>query len=259
MKKPKKAPNYAVPALDRGLDILEALSSSPVPLSLTDIARTVQTTASGVFRLMTRFEERAYVVKDSVSGRYSLTLKLFELSHTHSPVESLLRAASVPMRDLAESTGESVHLSVINRGKLVVLLDVGAPGRWRISFDVGARFPIVHTNSGRLLLAQLREEDRADLLSRDEDYAAMTEAERRRLHADGDRLRRDGYGVERRPERGGLSDIAVLAGNPQIGLTAALAIACMRSGKDEGAYIAGLVKALRDCAAKITRAQGLSQ
>jgi len=255
----KKPPNYAVPALDRGLDILEALAASPVPLSLTDIARTLHTTASGVFRLMTRFEERAYVAKDAVSGKYSLTLKLFELSHTHSPLESLLRVAAIPMRELAESTGESVHLSVLNRGKLVVLTDVGAPGRWRISFDVGARFAAVHTNSGRLLLANLSDEERDDLLAHDEDYAAMNESERQKLLAACRRLKREGYGVERRAERGGLSDIAVLTGSPQIGVTAALAIACMKFGENEANYVAALVKSLQACAATITNALGLSQ
>jgi DNA-binding IclR family transcriptional regulator len=251
-------PRYAVPALDRGLDILEALSASPVPMSLSDVARAVGSTSSGIFRIMARFEERSYVGKDPVSGHYGLTLKLFELSHTHSPVENLLRAAAGPMRELAEAAGESVHLSVINNGKLVVLLDVGTPGRWRISFDVGARFPILQTNSGRLLLAHLNEAPRAEVLSADSEYASMPEAERLELAAEFESLRRDCYAVKRSPERGGLHDITFLTGNPQAGHIAAVAIACMHSGPDEAAYVNRLLGGLRECAAKITAAQGLS-
>jgi DNA-binding IclR family transcriptional regulator len=251
-------PRYAVPALDRGLDILEALSASPVPMSLTDVARAVGSTSSGIFRIMARFEERSYVGKDPVSGQYGLTLKLFELSHTHSPVENLLRAAAGPMRELAEAAGESVHLSLIDNGKLVVLLDVGTPGRWRISFDVGARFPVLQTSSGLLLLAHMSEEARTGILCSDADYASMPEEERRGLFAELESLRRDGYAVRRSLERGGLHDITFLTGNPQAGHIAAVAIACMHSGPDEAAYINRLVGGLRVCAAKITAAQGLS-
>ena len=254
----KRQPRYAVPALDRGLDILEALSASPVPLSLTDIARTVGSTSSGIFRIMARFEERAYVAKDAVSGRYGLTLRLFELSHTHSPVENLLRAAASPMRELAESSGESVHLSVLNNGRLTVLLDVGAPGRWRISFDVGARFPLLQTNSGRLLVAHLSEESRNDLLSRDADYTSMTEACRQELRAEFETLRRNGCGVTRSAERAGLHDITVLTGSPQAGHMAAVAIACMHTGPDETVYVERLIAGLRECAAKITAVLGFS-
>jgi DNA-binding IclR family transcriptional regulator len=254
----KRPPHYAVPALDRGLDILEALSASPVPLSLTDVARSVGSTSSGIFRIMARFEERAYVAKDAVSGRYGLTLKLFELSHTHSPVENLLRAAAGPMRELAETAGESVHLSAINNGRLVVLLDVGTPGRWRISFDVGARFPVLQTNSGRLLAAHMSEEARAEVLSLDPDYTAMNVTERLALIAELECLRQNRYAVTRSAERGGLYDITVLTGNPQAGHMAAVAIACMHSGPDESAYVQRLIDGLRDCAAKITASQGLS-
>jgi len=109
---PRQAsPEYAVPALDRALDILEVLSGSPVPMSLTDLSKALDYAPSGLFRLMTRLEKRRYVVREAESGKYSLTLKLFELSHTHSPVENLMRAAAGPMRDLAAQVEESVHLA----------------------------------------------------------------------------------------------------------------------------------------------------
>ena len=120
-KKAKARPEYAVPALDRGLDLLEALSASPTPQSLTDLARTLNNTPSGLFRLLTRLDTRGYVERDPSSNRYSLTLKLFELSHTHSPLESLVRAAAQPMRELAESVEESVHLSVITQASVLLV------------------------------------------------------------------------------------------------------------------------------------------
>jgi DNA-binding IclR family transcriptional regulator len=253
----KASPDYAVPALDRGLDVLETLAGSPAPLSLSEIARLMGQTPSGVFRLLSRLERRAYVTRDPLSGQYSLSLKLFELAHTHSPVERILSVSGKPMRELARSVNESVHLSVLNHGRLVVLLDVGSPYRVRFAHEVGAQFPPVLTNSGRLLLAYLSPEDLAEHLAKDPDYASLSEAERDAFHEELKKIRRNRCAVSGSEVRAGMKDLAVLVGNPAVGATAALAIACLSGGKDK-ADIGRLVTALHRCAAQITNALGVT-
>ena len=254
---PKTRPDYAVPALDKGLDVLETLAGSPAPQSLSEIARLMGQTPSGVFRLLSCLERRSYVIRDPVSGQFSLSLKLFELAHTHSPVERILSVSGKPMRELAQSVNESVHLSALNHGRLVVLLDVGSPFRVRFAHEVGAQFPPVLTNSGRLLLAYLSPEDLGEHLANDPDYAGLTEACRETFHEELKKIRRNRYAISSSEERAGMKDLAVLVGNPAIGATAALAIACLSGGKDK-ADISRLVTALHECAAKITNALGVT-
>jgi len=255
-KKAKGHPEYAVPALDRGLDVLEALSASAMPQSLTDLARTLNHTPSGLFRLLTRLGTRGYVERDPSSNRYGLTLKLFELSHTHSPLESLVRAAATPMRELAASVEESVHLSVLTRGRLLVLLDAGSPSKVRISIEPGSQFDPVTTNSGRLLLAHFAPADLASFLARDRDYGGMTDAQKADFHRELAKIRQRGYALTRSDDRAGLQDVSVLVGNPAIGQASALAIACLKPRKRE--EILRLVEALGECAGRITLAQGLA-
>jgi DNA-binding IclR family transcriptional regulator len=248
---------YAVPALDRGLDLLEALSASSVPQSLSELSRQLDHAPGGVFRLLNRLERRGYVLRDPVSTKYSLSLKLFELAHTHSPVEELLRSAAGPMRELAAATGESVHLSVIRHGELVVLQDVGSPWRVRISIEAGSRFPVVNTTSGRLLLAHLSEDEQDAFLANDADFRALPANRKEALLRELRQIRRSGYAVSAVEERGGQKDIAVLTGNPAIGHAAALAIACYRRGRDKEDTMR-LIAALRESAGKITQAAGMS-
>lgn len=253
----KGKPDYAVPALDKGLDVLETLAGSPAPLSLSEIARLMGQTPSGVFRLLARLEGRSYIIRDPISGQYSLSLKLFELAHTHSPVERILSVSGKPMRELAECVNESVHLSALNHGRLVVLLDVGSPYRVRFAHEVGAQFPPLLTNSGRLLLAYLSPEELHEHLAKDPDYAALDATGREAFHGELRKIRRNRYAVSDSEVRGGMKDLAVLVGNPATGTTAALAIACLSGGKDR-ADIARLLSALDECAAKITNALGVT-
>lgn len=259
MRKPKpSAPKYTVPALEKGLDILEALAASSTPQSLAGLARTLDRTSSEIFRMLTVLERRQYIERDAVSGSYSLSLKLYELAHTHAPVEHLVRTASRPMRELAEELRESCHLSVLSRGKLVVLHQVESPEEIKLAIDVGARFSAVRTNSGRLLLAHLPVEDLAGFLRGDPGYAALSGQERRQLKDQLERIRELGHSVAESRTRPGMKDIAVLVGNPAVGVFASLAIPCLFSGRDE-ASVVRLLTALLNCAAEITSALGLKR
>jgi DNA-binding IclR family transcriptional regulator len=160
------------------------------------------------------------------------------------------------MRDLSRSLRESVHLSVLSRGKLVVLAQEESPEPRRLSIEVGGRFPVVHTVSGRLLLAHLPKDDLDEILSRDADYRALGRAERRRFLAGLLGIRRSGVSTAEGESIVGVRDVAVLVGNPRVGVTAALCIPSLglidrkRSEK-------ALVADLRRAAERITRSLGL--
>src|SRR5690242_10696200 len=156
-----KAPNYAVPALEKGLDILEVLAAVAVPQSLAELAVKLERSSSELFRMLNCLERRGYITREPHSGKYALTLKLYTLAHAHSVTEKLLRAATVPMQALTDKVREACHLSVLEQGSLVVVAQQESPERVRVSIEVGGAFDPVATASGRLLLAYLPEPDRA--------------------------------------------------------------------------------------------------
>lgn len=146
-----KSPDYSVPALEKGLDILEALAASPVPLSLAELARDLDRGSAEIFRMLVCLERRAYLRRDAVSGKYAPTLRLFELAHAHSPLRTLLEVAREPMREVTLKLRESCHLSVIERGRLLVIAREDSPESVRLAIEVGGRFDPRKTASGRLL------------------------------------------------------------------------------------------------------------
>ncbi len=254
---PKKdRPDYFVPALEKGLDVLETLASSPVPLTLSELARTLERSASVLFRIIDALEKRAYIIRDPVSGAYRLTLKLYELAHTHSPVDNFLKAAVYPMRELAGAIHESCHLSVLARGKLTLIAEELSPDRVRLSVEVGSQVRPLPFVSGRLLIAFLDDESRAAFLESDSDYRAMNKSRRKRLVAELQDIRRKGYTMMESISRTGI-DLAVIVGNPALGVTASLAVPFLAGGRNHGREKARLA-AVRDCANRITLALGLS-
>lgn len=144
---------YAVPALERGLDILELLAGHEGGLSLSDIGRALNLSASAAFRSVVALEQRGYLVRDVISDSYALSLKLFELAHMRPPFRRLLDVALPAMRLLAAHVKQSCHLSVHDNGDLLVIADVEGPGPLNLTFRPGSRWPMRETVSGRILLS----------------------------------------------------------------------------------------------------------
>jgi DNA-binding IclR family transcriptional regulator len=249
-------PNYTVPALEKGLDIIETLASVAVPLSLAELGVKLDRSSSELFRMLNCLEQRGYIVRDEASARYGLTLKLYSLAHAHSIAEKLLRAAARPMQALTEKVRESCHLSVLDRGKLLVVAQQESPERVRLSIEVGSQFEPMATASGRLLLAQLDEDKRSEILAESRGGHGLTGKARAAVEAGLAHLRRKNISTAESETIEGVRDVAVLVGNPSSGVMGALAITrLLRRGQrgNETALIAEMTAA----AATITRALGV--
>jgi len=247
---------YFVPALEKGLDILEALAIAVVPQSLTDLSRTLNRTPSELFRMLDALERRAYISRDLVSDGYYLTLKLYELAHTHSPVDHLLRAAAAPMRELVESIHESCHLSILNGPMLVVIAQAESPEPVRLSIEVGYRVLPLMTASGKVLISMLEDTMRGRFLAADAMYSSMNRSQRQRFSTEVLQIRKAGHYVAPSTRRAGI-DISCVVGNPEIEVSAALGVPIMPGGPNHGKE-SKLVSTIQKCAGQITFALGLS-
>jgi hypothetical protein len=67
-------------SIEKALEVCEALSLAPSGMALTDVARTVGLPRPSVHRLLAVLKRRSYVRQDEDTQRYSLTLKMLDLS-----------------------------------------------------------------------------------------------------------------------------------------------------------------------------------
>ena len=128
---------YSVPALEKGLDILELLADATQPLSQVQIAERLDRSVNEIFRMLTRLEGRGYLHRGD-EGHYRLSAKLFALSHRHPPTAHLLDAALPLMRQLAHDVGQSCHLATLHGQDILILVDLlqGPGGRLGDALDI---------------------------------------------------------------------------------------------------------------------------
>jgi DNA-binding IclR family transcriptional regulator len=248
--------DYSAPALEKGLDILECLATQGVAMSQMQLARTLGKGQSELFRMLSCLEKRGFIRRDPVSGAYHLTLRLFELSHLHSPFEQLSDAAARPMQELTMTTRESCHLSVLHRGQLLVLSQEESPERIRLSIEVGGTFSSINTVSGRLLLSYLAPSKLDKTLSLDNSYFALSSTGKQELKKKLASIKVRGFEDARSETFEGVYDIAVLIGGKESNLQAALAISSLTK-ETARATRERLLGPLKNCAESIAMSAGL--
>lgn len=155
MKKARKdeAKRYNAPALEKGLDIIELLSTKTRPVSQSTIALELGRSTSEVFRMLACLEDRGYIARSNDGEGLTLTMRLHNLAHNWPPSRRLLEVALPEMRSLAEETNQSCHLGVYNSGQLYIAAQADSPLPVTISVKVTANFQLLRTASGRVLLA----------------------------------------------------------------------------------------------------------
>lgn len=151
--------SYSAPALEKGLDILETLCHSEQPLSQKDIAQRLGRSVGEIYRMVSCLVNRNYVALVD-ENTYSITTKLFELSHINPPTHRLLLEATPIMQRLAGELDQSCHLTVYGQGKQVVLCKVDTPSGMGFAVRAGAELDVLISASGRVLVAFQDDETR---------------------------------------------------------------------------------------------------
>jgi hypothetical protein len=86
------------PALDKGLDLIEALAAESGGLSQEQIAERVGRSVGDIFRMLGVLEQRRYVSRDPATAEYTLTIQLFRVAAQFPPTKRLQQAAPVTSR-----------------------------------------------------------------------------------------------------------------------------------------------------------------
>lgn len=157
---------YTAPALSRGLDILELLSSTPNGVTQIEIARSLGRSPSEIFRVLKILCERGYLELNLGNHCYALTPKMFEIAHRHPPIKRLTSVAAGPIQALADRLGQSLHLSIVQSGCVQVIWHAQCVDEELVfSVRLGAQETIHESSAGLVHAAWMEERELAGLLS----------------------------------------------------------------------------------------------
>jgi Transcriptional regulator len=145
--------SYSAPAASKLLDIIELLGSIPRELSINEIARLISAPVNTVYRICLILESRGYLQKDYNTGLYQLGMGFRFIGEAAANRMNLRRTALPVMYALHADCGETVHLCVLNRGRLVLLDQVETELPIKIRVESGSALLPYASAFGKALLA----------------------------------------------------------------------------------------------------------
>src|SRR5690606_5948011 len=133
----------------KGLILLETLARSEQACGVTELASELQLTKSNVHRLLQGLVHQGFARNVADTGRYELTMKLWELgSHVFGRLD--VRHVAEPfMTSLAADTSEAVHLSALDGIEVLYLAKIASPQPVRAYTTVGGRAPAQCVATGK--------------------------------------------------------------------------------------------------------------
>lgn len=199
-----------IQSVNKAFQLLDVMSKAERPMSLQELSQSLGWAKSSVHRLLSTLREGHVVEQSQYDGRYCLGSRLFELGCAASNGWDILRMARPYLERIASATGESVCLSTIVDGEVLVLDFVNSINPWHIVSRPGARLPAHSTVQGKLMLAQKSKSEVLHILRERgmTRYTPNTICDPQEMLKELETIRRQGYAVEKAEYRVGLFSIA---------------------------------------------------
>jgi DNA-binding IclR family transcriptional regulator len=149
-----------VPALDRGLSILEYVMEAKHPVSMREASQALSIPSASAFRLIRNLVQRGYLEEIDTSQLFYLPgNKLFQMVQFYQMNHSLHTSARLPLQELAARTGQTAQLAIL-QGDAIVYIDQAIPKEpVSIIASLHAPVPINVSAAGKIICAQLPEDE----------------------------------------------------------------------------------------------------
>ena len=198
-------------ALEKALNVLEAVGDQLQPVGLPDLAARLGLPRQTVHRVLGQLVSLRLVIRDQPRERYSVGPRLSKLAF--GTLRSLNQSAPVRqiLQDLVEDIGETCNIGLLHDFDYVYLQRIECTWPLRLHQDVGTRVPAHTVSGGKLLLANLEPTLSRRLIRARKPKAAtsFTLTSLSQLEAEFARIRAAGYALNNQERLEGVVGAAV--------------------------------------------------
>ncbi|MGJ7520390.1 IclR family transcriptional regulator [Variovorax sp. LT1P1] len=245
------------------MHVLQLVADAEAPMNIGALMRASGYPRPTVHRIVAALIAERLLVEGAHGATLALGPRLIQLA-SRSWGRSELRLAAVDeLKRLRDLTGETVHLAVPNGDSMVYIEKLESPSAVRMASRIGTRVSLHATAVGKAYLAALDETALAALLESlpMPRYTVNTTADIGALQAQIAQTRARGWSVDNEENEPGIHCFgAVIRGIEGVPVAAISVSTLVFRQKDhpEQAYVAPLLAACREIAARIAQTPALS-
>jgi IclR family KDG regulon transcriptional repressor len=151
-----------VPALARGLRILELLAEQRKPMRISEIAARLELPRSATYELVSTLRAHK-VVDQTADGEVVLGAKLYMFGASFAAGVDVARLAHEASRELRDRVDETIQVAILDDRYVLYIAKADSSRQLRLVSNVGRRLPAHVTGLGKALLASLPDEELDEL------------------------------------------------------------------------------------------------
>jgi DNA-binding IclR family transcriptional regulator len=156
----------------RALRLLRAVAASAEPATLSSLAQTLGLSRTTAHRLLAALESEGFVTHALGDQTYRPGPELAAFALHASPIHQLRTLARPLLEDLAETSGETATFELLAGNEVLIVDEVPSRRLVAARTEIGTRWPLHVTSTGKALLAAMPEEEQESYISRP--LAALT-------------------------------------------------------------------------------------
>jgi IclR family transcriptional regulator, KDG regulon repressor len=149
---------YAMNSVLRAAQILQCFSLETPHHTHSEISRKLGLNKAAVTRLLYSLEKAGLIEKDVESGKYGLTIRLYQIGSVYTNLTGIPQAARPALVELTDTCEESSHISILREFEIVYIDKVEPARPIRMESYIGRMLPAYCTGTGKAILAYLGEE-----------------------------------------------------------------------------------------------------
>lgn len=204
----------------KALEVLDSVALFARPVRFSELLEVSPYPKATLYRFLQTLTNQNMLAFDNDRGTYSLGARLVSLAHSAWKNASLAPIARRFIEDLAEQTGETIHLAQIDNGQVLFVDKLKATDRFETLAQVGMVAPAYCTGVGKVMMAFMAPK-RLELVLQQQAffaYTPQTHPTLASLSAELDQIRKDGIAFDREEHEAGIISIAapILATNGRI-------------------------------------------
>ncbi|SFO06219.1 transcriptional regulator, IclR family [Variovorax sp. PDC80] len=142
--------------LAKGLAVMEWMARQARACRVTDVALAFGMARSNAHRTLQTLVECGWAVQDADTSAYRPSLRLFELGAMVSEAADIGALLRPHLAALAQASGETIHLAVLDGAEIVYLDKFDSPLPVAAYSRIGGRAPACCVASGKAMLAAAR-------------------------------------------------------------------------------------------------------
>lgn len=252
---PQPGDSY-VQSFARGLEVIRSFNAQAPQQTLSEVAQRSGLTRAGARRILLTLQALGYVHTDG--KLYRLTPRILDLGFAYLSSMPIWNLAEPVMEALVAQVKESCSAAVLDATDIVYVLRVPTHKIMSITLGVGSRLPAYCTSMGRVLLADLPDDELAARLesSHRHAYTRHTVTDVGPLLARVAQTRRQGWCIVNQELEEGLISMAAPITNSTGRTVAALNISGQANRTSARAMQDNLLPALLEGARTVSRLLG---